>query len=74
MDQLNNIAENEVTATPKQPKIKQTSTARQKMAWAPLPPGEVHNDDDDDGILKYLQCDIKSSNCTHLHVMAFFSK
>ena len=30
MDQLNNIAENEVTTTPKQPKTKQTSTARQK--------------------------------------------
>ena len=30
MHQLNNIAENEVTTTPKQPKTKQTSTARQK--------------------------------------------
>ena len=30
MDQLNNIAENEVTTTPKQSKTKQTSAARQK--------------------------------------------
>ena len=46
MDQLNNIAENEVrTTTTKQPKTQQTNTARQKRAWAPLPPGEVHNDD-----------------------------
>ena len=47
MDQLNNIAENEATATPKQPQTKQSSTARQKRAWASLPPGEVHNDDDE---------------------------
>ena len=35
MDQLNNIAENEVTTTPKQPKTKQTSTARQKNGLSP---------------------------------------
>ena len=36
MDQLNNIAENEVTTTPKQPKTKQTSTARQENGLSSL--------------------------------------
>ena len=35
MDQLNNIAENEVTTTPKQLKTKQTCTARQKNGLSP---------------------------------------
>ena len=47
IDQLNNIAETEVTTIPKQRKPNKPVQLAKKRAWAPLPPGEVHNDDDD---------------------------
>ena len=56
MDQLNNLVENETTTTaPKQTTTKKLVQFAQKSAGAPLPLGEVHNDDDDDDLISCIK-------------------